>query len=157
MTALSGRGSGRPPGPIGFGTTRFDEPSPPSQAPIGVVVFSHPASTPSAPTPERPARRTLAAGRARLMPDLVLWMRHRSGRFKLGPDREVKRGTILAVHEKQIEIRWRDVDAYRHVNNAVYATYLEECRDELVDGLLGGSATPGTTSSHALRSTSGAS
>jgi acyl-CoA thioester hydrolase len=42
------------------------------------------------------------------------------------------------VHEKQIEIRWRDVDAYRHVNNAVYATYLEECRDELVDGLLEG-------------------
>jgi acyl-CoA thioester hydrolase len=40
------------------------------------------------------------------------------------------------THEKQIEIRWRDVDAYRHVNNAVYATYLEECRDELVDRCL---------------------
>ncbi len=40
------------------------------------------------------------------------------------------------MHEKQIEIRWRDLDAYRHVNNAVYATYLEECRDELVDGVL---------------------
>ena len=34
------------------------------------------------------------------------------------------------VHEKRIEIRWRDVDAYQHVNNAVYATYFEECRDE---------------------------
>jgi acyl-CoA thioester hydrolase len=34
------------------------------------------------------------------------------------------------THEKRIEIRWRDLDAYRHVNNAVYATYLEECRDE---------------------------
>jgi acyl-CoA thioester hydrolase len=34
------------------------------------------------------------------------------------------------THEKRIEIRWRDVDAYQHVNNAVYATYLEECRDE---------------------------
>jgi acyl-CoA thioester hydrolase len=34
------------------------------------------------------------------------------------------------IHEKRIEIRWRDVDAYQHVNNAVYATYLEECRDE---------------------------
>jgi acyl-CoA thioester hydrolase len=34
------------------------------------------------------------------------------------------------VHTKRIEIRWRDVDAYDHVNNAVYATYLEECRDE---------------------------
>jgi acyl-CoA thioesterase FadM len=30
------------------------------------------------------------------------------------------------VHEKQIEIRWRDQDAYGHVNNAVYLTYLEE-------------------------------
>ena len=33
-------------------------------------------------------------------------------------------------HEKRVEIRWRDVDALGHVNNAVYATYLEECRDE---------------------------
>lgn len=35
-------------------------------------------------------------------------------------------------HEKRIEIRWRDVDAYAHVNNAVYATYLEEARDGLL-------------------------
>ena len=42
------------------------------------------------------------------------------------------------MHEKQIEIRWRDLDPYRHVNNAVYATYLEECRDELVDSVLDG-------------------
>ena len=40
-------------------------------------------------------------------------------------------------HEKRVEIRWRDVDAYMHVNNAVYATYLEECRDEWVDATLG--------------------
>jgi acyl-CoA thioester hydrolase len=39
--------------------------------------------------------------------------------------------------EKTIEIRWRDVDAYQHVNNAVYATYLEECRDELLARVLG--------------------
>ena len=42
------------------------------------------------------------------------------------------------MHEKRIEIRWRDLDAYRHVNNAVYATYLEECRDELVERVLAG-------------------
>src|SRR5215831_280492 len=42
------------------------------------------------------------------------------------------------THEKSIEIRWRDVDAYLHVNNAVYATYLEECRDEWVDRCLAG-------------------
>lgn len=41
------------------------------------------------------------------------------------------------AHEKLVEIRWRDVDAYLHVNNAVYATYLEECRDEWVDRTLG--------------------
>jgi acyl-CoA thioester hydrolase len=34
------------------------------------------------------------------------------------------------VHHKTIEIRWRDVDQYGHVNNAVYLTYLEEVRDE---------------------------
>ena len=40
------------------------------------------------------------------------------------------------MHEKEIEIRWRDLDAYGHVNNAVYLTYLEEARDEwLTDAL----------------------
>jgi len=34
------------------------------------------------------------------------------------------------VYEKRIEIRWRDLDGYAHVNHAVYATYLEEVRDE---------------------------
>ena len=34
------------------------------------------------------------------------------------------------MHEKRIEVRWRDVDNYGHVNNAVYLTYLEEVRDE---------------------------
>jgi acyl-CoA thioester hydrolase len=41
------------------------------------------------------------------------------------------------THEKRIEIRWRDVDAFRHVNNAVYATYLEEARDEWMERALG--------------------
>ncbi len=43
---------------------------------------------------------------------------------------------MAAVYEKRIEIRWRDIDAYQHVNNAVYATYLEECRDELAERAL---------------------
>jgi acyl-CoA thioester hydrolase len=42
------------------------------------------------------------------------------------------------VHEKRIEIRWRDQDAYGHVNNAVYLTYLEEVRDEWLEQALGG-------------------
>jgi acyl-CoA thioester hydrolase len=39
--------------------------------------------------------------------------------------------------ERRIEIRWRDVDAYGHVNNAVYLTYLEEARDAWVARVLG--------------------
>src|SRR4051812_49565037 len=31
--------------------------------------------------------------------------------------------------EVTIPIRWRDVDNYGHVNNAVYLNYLEEARD----------------------------
>jgi len=41
------------------------------------------------------------------------------------------------LYEKRIEIRWRDLDAFRHVNNAVYLTYLEEVRDEWLDAVLG--------------------
>lgn len=41
------------------------------------------------------------------------------------------------MHETPIRIRWRDMDAYGHVNNAVYLTYLEECRDAWVQGVLG--------------------
>lgn len=41
------------------------------------------------------------------------------------------------MHEKRIEIRWRDQDAYGHVNNAVYLTYLEEARDEWLELTLG--------------------
>ena len=32
------------------------------------------------------------------------------------------------TYEKRIEVRWRDVDALRHVNNAVFLTYIEEAR-----------------------------
>ena len=41
------------------------------------------------------------------------------------------------IHEKRIEIRWRDIDNFGHVNNAVYLTYLEEARDEWVDNAVG--------------------
>jgi acyl-CoA thioester hydrolase len=36
-----------------------------------------------------------------------------------------------------MEIRWRDLDGARHVNNAVYLTYLEEARDEWLDRTFG--------------------
>ena len=40
--------------------------------------------------------------------------------------------------EVPIHIRWRDVDFYGHVNNAVYLTYLEEARDHWVETTLPG-------------------
>jgi acyl-CoA thioesterase FadM len=33
------------------------------------------------------------------------------------------------VHEKRIDLRWRDLDAYGHVNQAVYLTFAEEVLD----------------------------
>ncbi|HXF71621.1 MAG TPA: acyl-CoA thioesterase [Actinomycetota bacterium] len=41
------------------------------------------------------------------------------------------------MHEERVRIRWRDLDAYGHVNNAVYLTYLEESRDAWVREVLG--------------------
>ena len=41
------------------------------------------------------------------------------------------------MHEKRIDIRWRDLDAYQHVNQAVYLTYLEETLDDWIRGVLG--------------------
>jgi acyl-CoA thioester hydrolase len=41
------------------------------------------------------------------------------------------------MHEERIRIRWRDLDNYGHVNNAVYLTFLEEARDRWVRETLG--------------------
>jgi len=38
---------------------------------------------------------------------------------------------------KRIEIRWRDMDGFGHVNNSSYLTYLEEARDEYITDLVG--------------------
>ncbi len=40
------------------------------------------------------------------------------------------------LHEKEIEIRWRDLDAFNHVNHIVFLTYLEEVRDEWLSRVL---------------------
>ena len=42
------------------------------------------------------------------------------------------------MQRQTVKIRWRDLDAYGHVNNAVYLTYLEECRDRWVKEVIGG-------------------
>jgi acyl-CoA thioester hydrolase len=41
------------------------------------------------------------------------------------------------MSEVLITIRWRDMDAYGHVNNGVYLNYLEEARDGLAVELFG--------------------
>jgi acyl-CoA thioester hydrolase len=41
------------------------------------------------------------------------------------------------LNAKRIEIRWRDMDANGHVNNAVYLTYFEEGRDDWLQRVLG--------------------
>ena len=53
VTLLSVRGSGRPFGPVGFGTTNFATaglPAPPEPDPTAVVVLAQPAATPATPT-----------------------------------------------------------------------------------------------------------
>jgi acyl-CoA thioester hydrolase len=40
------------------------------------------------------------------------------------------------AYSKRIEIRWKDLDGFGHVNNAVFLTYLEEARDELYNSIL---------------------
>jgi acyl-CoA thioester hydrolase len=41
------------------------------------------------------------------------------------------------VAEKRIDIRWRDLDAYGHVNQAVYLTFAEEVLDHWFQQRLG--------------------
>ncbi len=41
------------------------------------------------------------------------------------------------IHEKVCEIRWRDMDAFGHVNHGMFTVYLEEARDELLERFLG--------------------
>jgi acyl-CoA thioester hydrolase len=48
----------------------------------------------------------------------------------------------MTSEPKQIEIRWRDLDALGHVNNAVYLTYAEEVLDAWIRDVL--SLEPGT-------------
>jgi acyl-CoA thioester hydrolase len=41
------------------------------------------------------------------------------------------------VFEKRVTVRWRDLDALGHVNNAVYLTYLEETLNDWLEPALG--------------------
>ncbi len=41
------------------------------------------------------------------------------------------------MRQVTLRVRWADMDAYQHVNNAIYLNYLEEARDTLMVGLFG--------------------
>jgi acyl-CoA thioester hydrolase len=41
------------------------------------------------------------------------------------------------MEQVEIRVRWADMDAYQHVNNAVYLNYFEEARDTVMVGLFG--------------------
>jgi acyl-CoA thioester hydrolase len=41
------------------------------------------------------------------------------------------------MHERRIEIRWSDQDAYAHVYHPVYLTYMEAARDQWIGRLFG--------------------
>ena len=43
----------------------------------------------------------------------------------------------LTAVERRVEVRWADLDSSRHVNNAVYLTYLEEVRSAWLEQTLG--------------------
>jgi acyl-CoA thioester hydrolase len=45
-------------------------------------------------------------------------------------DRTLPCRRLHVLPDKQIEIRWRDLDAYGHVNQAVYLTFAEEMLDD---------------------------
>lgn len=43
----------------------------------------------------------------------------------------------VALHRAELGVRWRDLDAFNHVNNSSYLTYLEEARLQWFDTLPG--------------------
>ena len=45
--------------------------------------------------------------------------------------------TPIEPGRKTVPIRWRDLDGFNHVNNAVYLNYLEEGRDAWLANALG--------------------
>ena len=42
----------------------------------------------------------------------------------------------LVATETVVALRWRDMDAFGHVNHVVYLTYLEEARDAAIARIL---------------------
>ncbi|MCU4799975.1 acyl-CoA thioesterase [Halobacteria archaeon HArc-gm2] len=56
-----------------------------------------------------------------------------------GPDADDGTTGVFSF-ETTVDVRYSDVDTYGHVNNATYATYLEEARIDYLDAVLGDEA-----------------
>ena len=63
-------------------------------------------------------------------PGSALALGARGRRFESGRPDLSAHGARPQQREKRIEIRWRDLDSYGHVNQAVYLTYAEEVLDD---------------------------
>jgi len=60
-------------------------------------------------------------------------------------DRERRRAAVLTAvntYTTDIDVRFRDIDAMGHVNNAVYATYIEQARTEYFRDVLDADLSP---------------
>jgi acyl-CoA thioester hydrolase len=54
-----------------------------------------------------------------------------TGNYLFGVCMDNNKGKL--IHSCNIPVRWGDMDAYGHVNNALYMRYLEEARVQLLD------------------------
>jgi acyl-CoA thioester hydrolase len=85
-------------------------------------------------------------------PGSALALGARGRRFESGrPDLPAQGPRPPQGQEKRIEIRWRDLDSYGHVNQAVYLTYAEEVLDDWFRTRLG--REPGTVWDYVARRT----
>lgn len=65
----------------------------------------------------KPARKTRASKTADAAPATEL--------DNSPPGEQAEPGPLFVAH---LDVRWRDLDAFNHVNNSTYLTYLEEAR-----------------------------
>lgn len=85
------------------------------------------------------SRATSFEGRARTRSAISLTTMHDEQEVRLTSDVAAQPQTFTM----RVATRWSDMDAYGHINNAVYLTYLEEARDRALSQIL--ASVPGET------------
>lgn len=84
----------------------------------------------SAPTPDpkpRPGKRPAPKPRPAATPDAAP-ARPRRAKAGAGAADSASEAAGAALFSVDFPVRWRDLDAFNHVNNATFLTYLEEAR-----------------------------